>query len=133
MNGYLLDTSICVFLFRNKFGIAEKLNDIGKEICYISSVTVAELKYGAYKSNQIEENLQTINAFCQQVNIVPFEEGIDEFAKEKNRLRKSGVLIEDFDLLIACAAKARRLVLVTDNVRHLSRISGLKVENWVSR
>ena len=30
MKQYLLDTSICVFLFRNKFGIEERLEKIGK-------------------------------------------------------------------------------------------------------
>lgn len=133
MNDYLLDTSICVFLFRDKFGIAEKLNAIGREHCFISSVTVAELKYGAYKSDNTTDNLAVISRFCKQVGIVPFEEGIDEFAREKNRLRKSGILIEDFDLLIACAAKSRNLTLVTDNVKHLGRVSGLRLENWVER
>ena len=30
MKQYLLDTSICVFLFRNKFGIEGQLEKIGK-------------------------------------------------------------------------------------------------------
>lgn len=42
MNGYLLDTCICVFLFRNKFDIAKKLNQIGYTDCYVSEVTLAE-------------------------------------------------------------------------------------------
>lgn len=133
MNGYLLDTSICVFLFRGKYNISEKLREIGRKNCFVSSVTIAELKYGAYKSDNKERNLRVINSFCQKVNIVPFEETIDEFAKEKNELRQAGMLIEDFDLLIACAAKARNLILVTDNVRHLGRVSGLEVVNWINR
>ena len=36
MNGYLLDTCICVFLFRNKFDIEKKLNQIGFSDCYVS-------------------------------------------------------------------------------------------------
>lgn len=133
MNGYLLDTSICVFLFRGKYNISEKLREIGRKNCFVSSVTIAELKYGAYKSDNKERNLRVINSFCQKVNIVPFEETIDEFAKEKNELRQVGMLIEDFDLLIACAAKARNLTLVTDNVRHLGRVRGLEVVNWINR
>lgn len=133
MNGYLLDTSICVFLFRGKYNISEKLREIGRKNCFVSSVTIAELKYGAYKSDNKERNLRVINSFCQKVNIVPFEETIDEFAKEKNELRQVGMLIEDFDLLIACAAKARNLTLVTDNVRHLGRVNGLEVVNWINR
>ena len=56
MKQYLLDTSICVFLFRNKFGIKECLEKIGKSQCYISEITIAELTYGAYKSNRVNEN-----------------------------------------------------------------------------
>ena len=129
MNGYLLDTSICVYLFRNKFNIADKLDRIGRENCFISSVTIAELVYGAYKSNSPTENLNMIRTFCNTVNIVPFEEAIDIYAQEKNRLRKEGLIIEDFDLLIASAANVRNLILVTDNTKHLGRINDIKLEN----
>lgn len=133
MNGYLLDTSICVYLFRNKFNIADKLDRIGRENCFISSVTIAELIYGAYKSNSPTENLNMIRTFCNTVNIVPLEEAIDIYAQEKNRLRKEGLIIEDFDLLIASAANVRNLILVTDNTKHLGRINDIKLENWAER
>lgn len=133
MNGYLLDTSICVYLFRNKFNIADKLDRIGRENCFISSVTIAELVYGAYKSNSPTENPNMIRTFCNTVNIVPFEEAIDIYAQEKNRLRKEGLIIEDFDLLIASAANVRNLILVTDNTKHLGRINDIKLENWAER
>ncbi len=133
MRGYLLDTSICVFLLRGKFNIADRLREIGKEQCFISSVTVAELLYGAYKSDFPESNIQEVKEFCSAINIVPFEDSIEMFAQEKNILRKEGTIIEDFDLLIACAAKAYNLILVTDNIKHLGRVNGISIENWVSR
>ena len=68
MNGFLLDTNICVFLFRNKWNIADRLNHVGFEKCFISEITLAELKYGAYKSNRTKENLQLIDSFLQKVN-----------------------------------------------------------------
>lgn len=67
MKQYLLDTSICVFLFRNKFGIKECLEKIGKSQCYISEITIAELTYGAYKSNRVNENLHLIDRFVSEV------------------------------------------------------------------
>jgi tRNA(fMet)-specific endonuclease VapC len=39
--------------------------------CFISEITVAELKYGAYKSAKPEENLELINKFVSNINIVP--------------------------------------------------------------
>ena len=71
MNGYLLDTCICVFLFRNKYDIAKRLNQIGYKDCYVSEVTLAELRYGAYKSDRTEQNLDLIERFSEKVNI-PF-------------------------------------------------------------
>ncbi len=133
MKQYLLDTSICVFLFRNKFGIKECLEKIGKSQCYISEITIAELTYGAYKSNRMNENLHLIDRFVSEVQVIPFVEAIDFYAQEKNRLRALGTPVEDFDLLIAASARVRDLILVTDNVRHFQNISGLEVENWVKR
>ena len=133
MKQYLLDTCICVFLFRQKFGIAEKLAGIGASQCFVSEVTIAELKYGAYKSNRPRENLDLIDRFVSKINIVPFAESVDFFAQEKDRLRSLGTLVEDFDLLIASAACSRNLILVTDNLKHFKNIKGLIVENWVER
>ena len=35
MKKYLLDTSICVFLFRDNHDVAQRLNKIGRERCFI--------------------------------------------------------------------------------------------------
>ncbi len=133
MKRYLLDTCICVFLFRQKHDIAKKLASIDSSRCFVSDVTIAELKYGAYKSNRTKENLELIEQFVSKVNVVPFAETVDFFAQEKNRLRSLGTPIEDFDLLIASAACTRNLVLVTDNLKHFANIEGLVIENWVER
>ncbi|MCD8181811.1 MAG: type II toxin-antitoxin system VapC family toxin [Bacteroides sp.] len=133
MKQYLLDTSICVFLFRDKYGIEEKLRKIGPSQCYISEVTIAELKYGAYRSERTQENLKLIHQFVNTINVIPFIESIDFFAQEKNRLRALGTPIDDFDLLIGSAAYSRGLILVTDNLKHFANIQGLSIENWVNR
>ncbi len=131
MKGYLLDTNICVFLFRKQFDIEERLNAVGLKNCFVSEVTIAELMYGAYKSNRIEENEALVRHFIERVKIVSFAESILHYAKDKNTLRANGTPIDDFDLLIAASAKARNLVLVTDNIRHFKNIPNLTIENWV--
>lgn len=133
MKGYLLDTNICVFLLRQKYGVDRRLSELSPEQCFISEITVAELKYGAYKSNRTEENLALIDVFTNRINVVPFTESIDFYAKEKNRLRAIGTPIEDFDLIIASAAISKSLTLVTDNTKHFARIEGIMLENWVKR
>ncbi len=131
MKGYLLDTSICVFLFREHREVTQKLNAIGFHRCFITDVVLAELCYGAFKSDYVEDNLKLIDDFVQKVQVLPFADSINEYAQEKVRLKNAGTPIEEFDLLIGCAAKAAGLTMVTHNVKHFSHISGLKIEDWV--
>ena len=53
MKGYLLDSSICIFALRNEYGIIERLKQCGEANCFVSDVTVMELRYGAYNSNRV--------------------------------------------------------------------------------
>jgi len=133
MKGYLLDTNICIFLLRHKYDVDKRLAELSPTQCYISEITVAELKYGAYKSNRTEENLALIDELVDSINVVPFAESIDIYAQEKNRLRTQGIPREDFDLLIASAAIYNGITLVTDNTKHFTRIERLMIENWVER
>lgn len=133
MKRYLLDTSIVAFFFRGKFGIGQRLSELSAEQCCVSDVTIAELTYGAYHSDRVQWNLDMIDRFTKMVTIIPFASGIDEFGRQKDRLVKSGQMIEDFDLFIGCTAVANGLVMVTDNVKHFARIEGLDIDNWVER
>lgn len=130
---YLLDTSIIVFLFRGKHNIGQHLRKIGAENCYISEVTVAELTYGAYHSDHVQKNLEMIKRLTEIVHVIPFANAIDEYAKQKNRLIRTGKMIEDFDLLIGCSAVASDMIMVTDNDKHFLRIENIQIENWVKR
>ena len=131
MKGYLLDTSICVFLLRGKRSIEERLNEIDENECYITDAVVAELLFGAYYSDRVEDNLRQVEAFVEEMNIIPFHETVRTFAKERTALWKAGKKIDDFDLLIGSAAKAKGLVVVTHNRKHFEHIEGISIEDWV--
>ena len=131
MNGFLLDTSICIALFRGDRAVAHKLDQVGMQNCYVNDVVIAELLVGAYYSEHIEENMRQVNGFISKITVIPFADSVHTFAKEKVRLWSTGQKIEDFDLLIGCAAKAAGLTIVTHNVKHFSHIEGLDIEDWV--
>lgn len=133
MDKYLLDTNICIFFLRGKYQLNEKLKLVKLENCYVSEVTIAELKYGAECSNLVSENKAMINDFAKEITIVPIFNCLDFYAKEKARLRRKGELIDDFDLLIGATAVANDLIMVTENEKHFARISNIKIENWISR
>lgn len=77
MKGYLLDTSICVFHFREHREVTQRLNEIGFSRCFISDVVLAELRYGAFKSDFVEDNLKLIDEFVKKVRVLPFADSID--------------------------------------------------------
>ncbi len=128
---YLLDSNICVYLLRDKKGIRNYIRKIRWENCCISEITVIELLYGAECSNAVEANMQEVRQLCADLNVIPISVAIEEFARQKARLRREGKLIDDFDLLIGCTAKVSQCVLVTENLKHLERGEGLGIENWV--
>ena len=133
MKKYLLDTNICIFYFKGKYGVQKRLQQIGCENCAISEITLAELVYGAECSADIEKNMIIINNFIRCIQVLPILNAIETFAKEKACLRKTGNMIDDFDLLIGATAITNNMILVTENEKHLSRLSGIQIENWIER
>ena len=133
MKKYLLDTNICIFYFKEKYGVQKRLQQIGCENCAISEITLAELVYGAECSADIEKNMIIINNFIRRVQVLSVMNSIEIYAKEKARLRKTGNMIDDLDIFIGATAIANNLILVTENEKHLNRLSGIQIENWMER
>ncbi|MGM9736977.1 MAG: hypothetical protein ACI3ZT_01025 [Candidatus Cryptobacteroides sp.] len=74
-----------------------------------------------------------MNKFVSSIEVIPISKGVEIFAREKARLVCGGTQLEDFDLLIASSAIAHSCILVSENLKHLGRIQGLRVENWTER
>lgn len=130
---YLLDSNICIHLLRQNSDVARKIREIGWSNCCISEMTVVELFYGAECSQQREKNILEVNEFINNIDVHPLSTCIREFCSQKAKMRKEGRMIEDYDLFIGCTALVNNCVLVTENIKHLSRIQGLTIENWIMR
>ena len=130
MANYLLDTDICIFLLKDKHNIKQLIKTVGIENCFISEITIAELTYGAFKSENYEKHLKEVANIEELFGVVPIYECLKKFAKEKARLNKSGRRIPDFDLLIGTTALHRGMILVTNNEKHMARLEDIKIENW---
>lgn len=89
--------------------------------------------FGAENSSNPLKNTSLIDEFSEQIKILPIFNAIQIYAKEKVRLRKNGMMISDFDLLIGSAAISNELIMITENVREFERISNIVIENWVIR
>ena len=107
MNQYLLDTNICAFYLRGKYDVDKRIDQVGWTNCFISEITMLELKMGVellMQKNGVDRSKQ-LNSFFADIQILPIHDAISLAAKEKVRLRLAGTPCDDnFDLLIACTA-----------------------------
>lgn len=100
--------------------------------CFISEVTVLELRYGAENSQQPIKSHTADSNLVNSLSIIPIGGIVDEYAKTKVDLRKNGTPMHDeFDLIIGVTALVHDLILVTHNVKDFKPIPNLKIQNWV--
>jgi tRNA(fMet)-specific endonuclease VapC len=129
---YLLDTNICIYLIKQR--PPEVLTRLRKQSpidIFISSITAAELYFGAEYSMHKERNRLALEEFLLPFEILPFDEkAVLQYGIVRTELQKKGKIIGAMDLMIAAHALANNLTLVTNNEREFTRVSNLKIENW---
>ncbi len=130
MKQYLIDTNICIFYIKGKFDLKKKFEKADPDNCFISEMTLAELRFGVENSEQKEKNQKALDDFLTGVKIVPIFHSLDLYAKEKARLRKAGTPIDDFDILIGATSVTHNLIMVTNNTNEFKRIKGITLEDW---
>ena len=130
MKKYLIDTNTCIYYIKGKFELKKKFEKVDPENCFISEITLAELKFGVENSEKKEKNQKALDNFLTGVTIVPIFHSLDWYASEKARLRKAGTPVDDFDLLIGVTSVTHNLTMVTNNVDHFKRIKGIALEDW---
>ena len=132
---YLFDTDILSNLVKKRPSpyLIERLRVIPQEKQYISSITIGEIVYGAFKSDQKEKHLtQLKDKLIPLVQLIPFDEKeAFTYGEIRSILEKSGTPLNDTDLMIAATAVANNLVLITGKEKHFSVIKNLQVENWL--
>jgi tRNA(fMet)-specific endonuclease VapC len=130
---YLLDTNICIYIFKGKYNLDRRVNEIGIQNCAISEITYAELVYGAEKSQYPEKNFAVIEKFTDQISILPIFDAIRIFAKQKVKLGLIGKTISDFDLLIGATSIVHNMIMVTRNIAEFERLENIQIENWIEQ
>ena len=71
-----------------------------------------------------------IEFIASKFDVLPIFPALELFGDLKTKLELSGNRIDDFDIIIGCTVLKNNLVMVTDNVKHLERLTGIKIENW---
>jgi tRNA(fMet)-specific endonuclease VapC len=129
---YLLDTNVWVDYLNQRFpNVSARIVALGPRKLLLSSVVLAELRYGADKSGDPRRNHARIDILEADVARLDFDETAAlAFGQLRVALEAQGTPIGAYDMLIAGQALSRDLILVTDNLREFSRVPGLQTENW---
>jgi len=130
---FLLDTNICIYALKQHQTVLRHLLSESRSDVAISVITEAELRTRAAKSDAPTKTLRLLENFLRPLEIVDFtSDDAVAYASVRAKLERAGTPIRPLDTLIAAQAIARRLVLVSNNEREFSRVTGLRVENWTT-
>ena len=131
---YLLDTDTCIFLMKDGSAHAvRKFTSLEAGDVGVSVATVCELQYGVDKSMKVRENQAVLDGFLTDLEVLPLNTGAcAHYGKIRAGLERKGRSIGAMDLLIASHALDLSAILVTSNGKEISRVPGLKTENWLA-
>ncbi len=129
---YLLDTNICIYAMNSRpREVLQRLAQVGPHAAAISSITAAELAFGAVKSDR-PGTQAAMEVFLAQMPVLDWgASAVWSYARTRLLLERSGQRIGERDLFIAAHALALDRTLVTNNLREFTRVPGLRCENWV--
>ena len=130
MNRYLLDTNICISMFKDKYGIRQRILDVSLKNCFVSEITIAELFYGAAKSRRAE-HFKDVEQVINMFGVIPIFPSLKLYGELKTELEIKGLRIDEFDLLIGATSIYNKMTMVTANTKHFERIPQIHLENWV--
>ena len=129
---YLLDTNVCVDYLTGRYpSVMSRIQDSSPHDLYLSTIVIAELRYGAAKSARRRRNHKWLDILIDEIPSVDFDtRAASTYGTIRSMLEKTGELIGPNDMLIAAHALSLSVVLVTDNIREFRRVRGLRVEDW---
>ena len=130
---FMLDTDVCIYLINERDGALRSRFEMNAHAICISSITYAELCYGAAHSARIEDNIRELDAFCLDLDILPFDAAAGiHYGEIRQALTRRGRVIGANDLLIAAHARSASATLVTNNEGEFGRVPELRMESWVA-
>jgi tRNA(fMet)-specific endonuclease VapC len=127
---YLLDTDWVIDYLKGKKTIVEKLQKLFDEGLTMSVISLAELYEGIFASKNPKKHLNTLQDFLSGIVVLGITDEICQtFGKLRAEQRKTGIIIDNFDLLIGSTTLVHDLTILTDNVKHFKKIEGIKIKS----
>ena len=132
---YLFDTDIITNILKKRpsKNLVKKLSQLNRDLQFISTITIAEIVYGAMRSERPSYHINNlVNLIIPSVNILTFDSpSAFIYGEIRADLEIKGKILNHTDMQIASIAITNDLTLITGNTKHFSRIDRLQLENWL--
>ena len=132
MEGYILDSDTWIEYFRHRGGVDKFIAKTPAEQIFASEVSIAELIYGALHSKAVEKHLKEPKEIEETFTVLPLGDWMHDYAEIRQALTSQGIVVGDFDILIAVTARQFGLTIVTHNTKHFSMMPGVKCVDWLN-
>jgi predicted nucleic acid-binding protein len=125
---YLVDTDVVASYLNGRAETVALLGNLLPDGLAISVITFGEIYEGVEFGRDPTRHLAGLRGFLRGVRVIAVNRTIArQFGRIRGQLRQQGLLLPAPDLLIAATALAYDLTLVTRNLRHFQRVSGIKL------
>jgi predicted nucleic acid-binding protein len=130
---YVLDANIAIGALNRVPAVQQALAGLPATEVGVPILALAELYFGAYKSQRRDENLARVRDLAAALTVLSVTEAVASlYGQTRTTLERRGLVKTDFDLIIACTALSMNATLVTNDRSLLDgSISGLRTENWL--
>ena len=131
---YLLDTNAVSELMKGTPAVVDRLAAIDRAEVAVPQPVVAEIAFGIERlprSKRRAELQARFDLACAEIARAEWTDAVSQaYGRIKGTVERRGQRIEDFDAAIAAHAMALDATLVTANVNHMTRIPGLRIQDW---
>jgi len=127
-NSVLLDSSVVIRHFRDTQALATKLAAF--EELYLPAPALAELYYGAFRSDRAQQHIDQIERFLSAADVLnPDQDTAKHYGVIAAKLARNGTPIPQNDIWMAALSLQCGLPLATLD-QHFRQVEGLSALYW---
>ncbi|MDR1422382.1 MAG: PIN domain-containing protein [Coriobacteriales bacterium] len=134
MSNYALDANTISYYLRENAGVIEKLSAaiVNGDLVVVAPIAYYEVKRGLVAIGSTKRQAK-LEEFCSLFPVGQSDVAVfDKAAEIYKQLKDDKAIIEDADILIAAFCKRYGFTLVTHNVKHFGRVTGLNFVDWIT-
>ena len=125
----VLDTDTISYYLRGSQSVKNKFLKHQYELAS-TTINYAELMYGLKKRDN-KKYLPKVEMIFDNIKIYDFDKkSASIFSTLKSDMQTKGIVVADMDLMIASISLANGEKLISNNLKHFSKIENLELENW---